>query len=154
MQTIYSGGFILLFLCPLLLAGDSNPLSGVYSICIRKMQSHWIPGHGHTTALHRYRNQKNRQQREGEIPPLLPSAPYIRNNWMHFNNVIHNSWYRSSSNLPLMIAYLTKSGLYISSKAMTANSLPAFACKSISLKFIFHHLYLSFNLLYRPVINR
>ncbi len=68
MQTIYSGGFILLFLCPLLLAGGSNPLSRVYSICIRKMQSHWIPGHEHATALHRYRNQKNRQQREGEIP--------------------------------------------------------------------------------------
>lgn len=42
MQTIYSGGFILLFLCPLLLAGGQNPLSGIYNICIRKEVSGYL----------------------------------------------------------------------------------------------------------------
>lgn len=153
MQTIYSGGFILLFLCPLLLAGGSNPLSGVYGIYIKKCKAIGYPATG-IQRLCTGTEIKRTDSRERENLPLLPPAPYIRNNWMHFNSVIHNSWYRSSSNLPLMIAYLTRSGLYISSKAMTAGSLPTFACKSISLKFIFHHLYLSFDLLYRPVINR
>lgn len=67
---------------------------------------------------------------------LSTKISYMVNIRMHCRSAAHNSWYRSSSNIPSSMAFLIRSGRYIQWICRMASASPSLALLSRSSKFI------------------